>query len=170
MTSQHPPIPTAARALARDLAARFITDQQIACRLNDAGSRLRDANQRLWSGLHPDGLARLYEQTARSGDQPIQSEVAAVLLDEARGGAEEAKARTAVLAMVQEIHWVVHRAFSDYQVACEERRQLAAEVGELGYQLVDALVAAGWTEAQARDTNVHHLAEKGGDEGGTPCH
>ena len=50
------------------------------------------------------------------------------------------------------------RAFIGYQTAAEERRQLAAEIGELIRQFVDALVTAGWTEVQARNANVHQLA------------
>jgi len=53
--------------------------------------------------------------------------------------------------------WMIDRAFHDYQFASEERRQLAAEIGEVIRRLVDALVAAGWSEEQARAANVHEL-------------
>jgi hypothetical protein len=59
---------------------------------------------------------------------------------------------------VQQVHWTIHRAFHDYQTACEERRQLAADVGELTREFVDALAAAGWTEDQARNADVNELA------------
>jgi len=62
------------------------------------------------------------------------------------------------LAAVQQVHWSIRTAFIDYQAAAEERRQLAAETGERIRQLIDALVAAGWTEEQAREANVHQLA------------
>jgi len=35
---------------------------------------------------------------------------------------------------------------------------LAAEIGELIASLVSELVAAGWTEQQARNADVHQLA------------
>lgn len=62
------------------------------------------------------------------------------------------------LAAVQQVHWTVHVAFLSYQAAAEERRQLAADIGEVIRQFVDALVAAGWSEQQARNANVHELA------------
>jgi hypothetical protein len=155
MTSAHLAVPAALRALASDLSALFTNDQEIAHRLNDAQSRLRDANDQLWSGLHPDAHALLYDDTPA----PSDSHVTAVILDALHGGANERQLPTAVLATLQEIHSAVHRAFVDYQSASEERRQLAIETGELGRRLVDALTAAGWTEAQARSANVHDLAE-----------
>ena len=54
--------------------------------------------------------------------------------------------------------WRIDRAFHDYQIAAEERRQLAAEIGEVIRRFVDVLVAAGWSEEQARGANVHELA------------
>ena len=56
------------------------------------------------------------------------------------------------------MHWQIHSAFIAYEAAAEERRQLAAEIGELIRQFVDALVAAGWNETQARNANVNELA------------
>lgn len=53
----------------------------------------------------------------------------------------------------------IHHAFCTYQHACEQRRQLAVEVGEHSQQLIDALCAAGWSAQQARQANVHQLAE-----------
>ena len=57
------------------------------------------------------------------------------------------------------IHWQIHHAFCAYQAAAEQRRQLAIEVGEHSQQLTDALCAAGWSAQQARQANVHQLAE-----------
>jgi hypothetical protein len=169
MTSQHPAVPAAARALASDLAALFTNDQEIAYRLNDAQTRLHSANERLWSGLHPDAHAMLYDEThaVRAPDVRSHSQVIAVMLDQLRGGANELQLRTAVLTTVVEIHSAVHRAFVDYQFASEERRQLAIEAGELGRRLVDALTTAGWTEPEARSANVHNLAEDRGHH--VPC-
>ena len=62
------------------------------------------------------------------------------------------------LAAVQQVHWQIDSAFVAHETTAEERRQLAAEIGELIRQFVDALVTAGWTEVQARNANVHQLA------------
>ena len=62
------------------------------------------------------------------------------------------------LAAIQQVHWQIHRAFIAYQTVAEERRQLAADTGELIHQLVHSLLAVGWTEEQARTTNVRELA------------
>jgi len=58
-------------------------------------------------------------------------------------------------------HWVIRSAFCQYQFACEERRRLAVDVGDLSAQLTAALCAVGWREEAARDANVHELAEAG---------
>ena len=111
------------------------------------------ANARLWSGLAPDAVGLLYDGAAPAGHSQI-----AALIDERRtaGGAD---AENAVLGALQEIHWQVHRSFCQYQSACEQRRQLAVEVGELAQQLADVLCAAGWSSQQARNADVHQLAE-----------
>lgn len=55
------------------------------------------------------------------------------------------------------IYWSVRDAFCDYQNACEERRQLAIDVGELTQQLIEVLGAGGFSEKDARSANVHEL-------------
>ena len=50
------------------------------------------------------------------------------------------------------------RAFTDYQTVSERRRQLAADTGELIARFIDALVAAGWSEEEARNANVDELS------------
>jgi hypothetical protein len=155
------PVPTKARELAGELADAFARDQQLARQLNDAQQRLQSANARLWSGLHPDALGLLYDDTHAIGiDTPgaIRSEVAAVMIDALRNGADEQQLETTVLAPVQEIHWTIHRAFTDYQAVSEQRRQLAADTGELIGRFTDALVAAGWSEEAARNANVDELS------------
>ncbi len=62
-----------------------------------------------------------------------------------------------MLPGLQEAHWAIHRAFSDYQQISEDRRHLAAEIGELIAGLVVELVAAGWSEDQARNADVQQL-------------
>ena len=134
-----------ARELAARLSALFIADQGIAVRLGEPQRRLALANDRLWSGLAPDALGLIYDATAPAG----HSQIAKLI---------ERGSQTAVLGALQEIHWTVHRAFCEYQSACEERRQLAVDVGELAAQLTDALCAAGWARQDARSVNVHQLA------------
>ncbi len=116
ITTASDPVPQPAREIAARLAELFARDSDTVRRLNDAHTQLQDANERLWSGMHPDALA-------------------------------------------QEIHWTIHRAFVDYQRTSEDRRQLAADVGELTRQLIDALAPAGYSEQQARQADVCQLAQ-----------
>jgi hypothetical protein len=139
--------PARARELAARLSALFERDVEIAWRLSDAQRRLREANERLWSGLSPDALGLIYDGAAPAG----QSAIAALM-----SGRPESQ--TAVLGALQQTHWMIDRAFHDYQTAAEERRQLAADTGEVIRWFVDALVAAGWSEEQARSANVYELA------------
>jgi hypothetical protein len=62
------------------------------------------------------------------------------------------------LGAVQDAHWQIQRAHCDYQHAAEERRQLAADIGDVIRAFVDQLVASGRSEREARDANVHELA------------
>lgn len=147
--------------IATSVARLLRQDARLAERQNDAQHRLERAALRLWSGLHPDALGLLYDDTHAVGiaDQSsVRSEVAAVIVDQLREGGGEHELTTAVLAVVQEIRWAIHRAFVDYQTVCEERRQLAATVGQLTRALVEVLIAAGWSEDAARNANVHELA------------
>jgi hypothetical protein len=50
-------MPNRARQLAAELARRFAQDADLASKLNDAHEHLRRANDRLWWGLDPDGMA-----------------------------------------------------------------------------------------------------------------
>jgi hypothetical protein len=146
-SSTAPTVPVRARELAARLSALFDEDTRIAVRANDAQRRLRDANDRVWSALAPDALGMIYDGAAPAGHSQIAKPI------EAGPGSQ-----TTLLGALQELHWTIHRAFCAYQSACEERRHLAAEVGETIREFLDALVAAGWTEDQARNANVHELA------------
>jgi hypothetical protein len=139
-------VPDLARKLAGRLDALFTHDATLAQRLNDAQRRLQNANDRLWWGAHPDGLAAVYDEHPAAVDVAFAEHRSEVL-----GAADP-------LTALQQVHWQIHGAFIAYQAVAEERRQLGADVGELVRQLVDALLAAGWTEEQARNTNVHELA------------
>ena len=83
------------------------------------------------------------------------------MFDALRNGAEEHAVEITMVQALQRTHWTIHRAFHEYQFACEERRQLAVDVGELSQQLVEALTAVGWSEEAARGANVHELATAG---------
>jgi len=134
------------RGLAAQLERRFGEDAELARRLRDAQQRFQSANDRLWRGLHPDGRAAIY------GEHPAVVDVArAENRSDALGALDP-------LAALQQAHWRIRKAFSEYQAAAEERRQLAVDTGETIRQFVDALMRAGWTETQARAANVHELA------------
>jgi hypothetical protein len=149
-----------ARELAARLAALFVADSRLTERLNDAQHRLRHANDWLWSGLHPDVLGVVYAN-ARPVVIGGESVIAARIRDAFSAGDERREVETTVLEALQQAHWAIDRAFVDYQLACEERRQLAVDVGELSQQLIEELRAAGWPEDSARSANVHELAAAG---------
>ena len=142
-------IPERAQQLAAELERRFARDAELATQLNDAQRQLRDANDRLWSGLHPDGIAAY-------GEHPAAIESAA-----AYNRSEILNARDP-LRDAQRAHWTIHHALIAYQDAAERRRQLAAEVGELVGELIASLVAAGWSERDAREANIPNLIWAGG--------
>ena len=141
-------VPDLARKLAGRLGFLFTRDATLAQRLNDAQRRLQNANDRLWWGAHPDGLAAVY------GTHPAAVDVDVAFAEHR----SEVLGATDPLAAIQQLRWQIHRAFIADQTVAEERRQLAAELGELVRQLVDALLAAVWTEENACKTNVHELA------------
>jgi hypothetical protein len=144
-------VPGRARVLAARLAALFRADVEVVARLNEAQRRLRDANERLWSGLAPDAFGCVDGAVAAAGGSQMG--------DALSGGGCGSEA--VVLGALGEIHWQVHEAFCHYQSACEERRQLAVDVGELSWQLTEVLCAAGWSEDAARNVDVHELATAG---------
>jgi len=155
-------VPAHARALAARLSALFDKDSGIAARLNGAQRRLREANDRLWSGLAPDAFGLIYDGAAPAGHSQLAELIGATV------AAGEPGPPVAVLAALQEIHWQVHRSFCEYQSACEERRQLAVEVGELAVQLTDALCAAGFSQQDAQRADVHQLARAAWPASGYP--
>jgi hypothetical protein len=144
-------VPAHARELAARLSVLFETDTRIVARLNSAQDRLRHANDRLWSGLAPDAFGLTWDGAAPAGHSQLAELVGGTVAAGAPG--------PGMLAALQEIHWQIHRAFGEYQSACEERRQLAVNVGELAVQLTDALCAAGFSQHDARRVDVHQLAQ-----------
>jgi hypothetical protein len=145
-----------ARELAARLSALFERDVEIVERLNDAQRRLRVANDRLWSGVHPDALGLVYDGAAAVG--PGESAIAGRMSAALSASGARRRSETVVLEVLTEAHWQIHRGFCEYQSASEERRQLAVDVGELSQQLVDELTASGWSARAARQADVHKLA------------
>ncbi len=139
-------IPERARQLAAELERRFARDAELATELDDAQRRLRDANNGLCSGLHPDGIAMIHGEHR-----------AAVEAATAHNRSEVLDAPDPMRA-VQHVHWSIHEAFTSYQSAAERRRQLAAEIGELAGDLITTLLGAGWSEHDARGASVRDLA------------
>jgi hypothetical protein len=145
------PVPPRACELAGRLSALFERDAEIVERLNDAQRRLRGASERLWSGLSPDAFGLVYDGAAPAGESQI-----------AVAGAGGPGSQTELLVALQQVHSTIHRAFHAYQDACEERRQLAVEVGEVSQQLTEVLCAVGWSLDDARTVDVHELARARG--------
>src|ERR1019366_192893 len=139
-------VPALARELAAQLSALFERDVTIVGRLSDAQYRLTDANERLCSGLSPGAFGLL-----RDGAGPAGSSQIAALMDGVCAG------EAAVLAVLEQIHWSIHRGFCDYRAACEERRQLDVDVGEITAKFIEVLCGAGFSENEARAANVHQL-------------
>ena len=150
-------VPARARELAARLSALFRCDVEIVARLSDAQRRLLGANDRLWSGLHPDALGVVYDGAGRVAGRG-ESTLAGRMTGEPGVGGGEDLLESMELAVLQQTHWAIRHAFCEYQSACEERRQLAFDVGELAVQLNEVLTGAGWSEEAARRADVHELA------------
>jgi len=142
------PVSDRARHLATELERLFAQDTELAEQLNDAHGRLRDANDRLSSGLHPDGLRAVY------GDHPVSE---AAQLEATVHSRSQVLDTTDGLGAVQAVHWEIHRAHCDHQQVAKDRRHLAADIGEIVRTFVGELVAASWSEQEARNANVHEL-------------
>ncbi len=141
-----------ARQLAVELSQSFSADAELAGRRNAAGQRLRAANERLWTGLAPEGLQAIY------GDNP---QFDAIQLEAAVDSRSEVLESADLLGELQKVQWEIHRAYCDYQEIGEDRRHLAAEIGEQIAAMVAELVAGGFSEEQARNVDVHQLASTG---------
>lgn len=136
-----------ARQLAAELQRLFDRDTDLGHKLNDAHRRLPDANNRLWSGIHPDGLRALDHPTSEAAQLEASVRRRSQVLDSPD-----------LLVAVQAVHWQIHQAHCDYERVAEDRRHLAAEIGEIIRTFLDELVAAGCSEQQARNTGIHALA------------
>jgi hypothetical protein len=139
--SAPPVVGSDVRVVADVLAALFEHDQRLAVQLNAAQARLLGAADLLRLGVSRDAARALL---GASGP------------DEGLAAALESGVSVAAVEAVGDS---IRRAFRDYQSAAEERRQLAADVGEATVRLVDALIASGFTEAQARTADVRALRD-----------
>jgi hypothetical protein len=140
------PVPPVARRAAARLAELFERDQRLAVELNAAQDRLLEANGGLTAGLSAEALQRVYGPAGP--DLGLSGRLPPVLDDpHPREALERASKR-------------IREAFYEYQRLADERRVLGADVGEATALLVDALVAAGWSEEQARDANVLELSRE----------
>ncbi|MDQ2896826.1 MAG: hypothetical protein M3Y09_14455, partial [Actinomycetota bacterium] len=127
MTAQ---VPEVAQRLAGELADAFEADRGLTEQLTAVQHRLQAANGRLWSGLHPDALGVVYDNAAAAAGQG-SSAIGESIVDAVYAGGSAAEVEAALLGELQEAHWAIHRAFSEHQRLSEDRRQLAAEIGEL---------------------------------------
>jgi hypothetical protein len=146
-------VPETAQQLADELADAFEQDRGLAQQQNACRDRLRSANARLWSGVHPDALGLIYDDIAAIGGDQGSSVIAGSIVDAVCCGESAAEVEAAVLPGLRETHWTIHRAFCEYQQLGEDRRHLAAELGEL----IAALATAGCSEQDARQAGVHQL-------------
>jgi hypothetical protein len=128
------------RVLADVLAALFERDRQLAVALNTAQRRLLAANERLTVAMAVGAVLGL-----GGADRGVAGRRPPVL---------DAESPVAALG---EVAQRIRRAFVDYQDAAEQRREVAADVGEATVRLVDALIAAGFSDAQARRADVRAL-------------
>ncbi|MHB1835153.1 MAG: hypothetical protein ACYCXW_09325, partial [Solirubrobacteraceae bacterium] len=94
-----------ARQLAGRLAEAFDHDQRLAVRQNDALGRLRAGNEQLWSGLHPDALGLLNDDTAAEAIGAGSSVIAGLVSDSIRFGHSVIEAESVLLPKLQEVHW-----------------------------------------------------------------
>lgn len=94
------------------------------------------------------------------GVSVVRSAVVERMIDALTAGGP-GQVETAMLRVFERVHFTIRRAFVDYQSACEERRRLAVDAGELSQQLTEALCAAGWSREAARTADVHQLAGAG---------
>jgi len=146
------------RELAEALAALFAADRQLVVELNAAQRRLLDANDLLRVGVSADAL-RVLPGATGSGKASVLWSVAPA--GGSRGGESVGSAgcpitdRYALEVIADSIRY----ALRDYQLFADQRRAVAADVGETTARLVDAMRAAGFSEEQARNADVWALRD-----------
>jgi hypothetical protein len=139
------PVGPVARQAAARLAEAFEPDQRLVVEFNRVQDRLLKVNGWLSEGL-AEALHEFYGPggpgLGLSGFQPR------VL--------EDPRPREAL----ERVGRRIRDAFYEYQRVADERRTLGVDVGEATAMLVDALVAAGWSEQQVRDAGVLELSRE----------
>ncbi len=73
-----------------------------------------NANDELWSGLHPDALGLLNDDTHRRAIGEGASMIAGIASDSIRFEHNVIEAEAALLPKLQEVHWTIYRAFSEH--------------------------------------------------------
>jgi hypothetical protein len=136
-------ITAATRDAARILVELFARDQQLAIALNAASSRLLAATDRLTAGLPPEAL--LAVNGPIGPDFGLSGHKPPVLADEHPAAA------------LKRVADDIRSALSDYQYAADDRRVLAADIGHAAAELSSAMVAAGFTRADARNADLEAL-------------
>jgi hypothetical protein len=134
------------RVLAGVLAALFERDRRLAVALSTAQRRLLAANERLTVAM-PVGAVLCALFGPDDADAGWAGRRPAVL---------DAESPVIALSEVADTVW---RAFFAYQNTAEQRRQVGADVGEATVRLVDALIAAGFSDTQARRADVRALRD-----------
>ncbi|MDQ1715632.1 MAG: hypothetical protein QOC60_1577 [Frankiaceae bacterium] len=137
-------VTAAAREAARVLVELFARDQQLAIALNAARSRLLAANDSLTAGLSTQALLAVYGPMGP--DLGLSRHKPPVLADEHP------------IAALERVADEIRSAFSDYQYTADDRRVLAADIGHAAAELSAAMVAAGFTRADARNADIQALA------------
>jgi hypothetical protein len=132
------------RVLADVLESLFERDRQLAVALNAAQRRLLGAHEQLVASA-PLGVLALCG--------PVDADLGVA------GRRPPVLAGEDPVAALGEVAATIRRAFCAYQSAAEQRRQLAADVGEATVRLVDALTAVGFSEMQARRADVGALRD-----------
>lgn len=140
------PVPRVARQAAERLVELFERDQRLVVELNRAQDRLLKANDSLTAGLSAEALQAIYGPGG--ADLGLSGRKPPVL--------DDPHPREALERVSQRIR----EAFYDSQRLADERRVLGVDVGEATALLVDALVAAGWSEEQARNADVLELSRE----------
>lgn len=133
------------REAAGVLAGLFERDRELAVAANAARLRLLVANERLTVVLSV-GVVLVALTAPADADLGVTGRPAVL----------DAPSPTAALGEVAD---TIRCALIDYQSVGEQRRELAADVGEATVRLVDALVAAGFSDAQARRADVRALRD-----------
>jgi hypothetical protein len=134
------------RVLAGVLGSLFEHDRQLAIALNAAQRQLLAANERLTVPM-PVGAALCAVFGPRGADLDAAPRRPPVL---------DAESPATALG---EVANTIRRAMAAYQDAAEQRRQVAADIGEATVRLVDALGAAGFSNMQARQADVQALRD-----------